>query len=84
MARRDTLEQIARRSAGWRTLVDRIHQEAGLEEYDDDLIELVIGEVEYAAREEVWALRESSERRRELIETYRQTKSAAAATAARA
>lgn len=82
---RQRVDQVVESSIHWKDLIDQLHDEAGLtDEYDSELMELVVDYAEQAAREEIRRLYRSADGRRELIQEWqeRQTRSAAAATAA--
>lgn len=79
-----TVRDIAKEAIGWYGLVIQAHDQAGLDEYDHDLIELILDEVVAAAQDEVWRIYMDDEKLSEIVERYREKKNAAAATAARA
>ena len=66
---------------GWRGLIERLHDDAGLDAYDHTLIVEAAEELAWALSEEIFELTRSGMRRRMLIEEWRK-KNATAATVA--
>ena len=76
-----TLLTVLKDNPSWRQLIDKLHDDAGLDAYDHTLIVEAAEELAWALGEEIFELTLSGMRRRMLIEEWRK-KNATAATVA--
>lgn len=75
------LMELLKDDYAWREMVDRLHDDAGLDAYDHTLIVEAAEELAWALSEEIFELTRSGMRRHMLIEEWRK-KNATAATVA--
>lgn len=75
------LLELLKDDYAWRRLIDKLHDDAGLDAYDHTLIVAAADELAWALSEEIFELTRSGMRRHMLIEAWRE-KNATAATVA--
>jgi len=76
-----SLLAVLKDDPSWRRLIDKLHDDAGLDAYDHTLIVEAAEELAWALGEEIFELTLSGMRRHMLIEAWRK-KNATAATVA--
>ena len=76
-----SLLAVLKDDPSWRRLIDKLHDDAGLDAYDHTLIVEAAEELAWAIREEMFEMTRSGMRRRMLVEEWSK-KDATAATVA--
>jgi len=76
-----SLLAVLKDDPSWRQMIERLHDDAGLDAYDHTLIVAAADELAWALSEEIFELTRSGMRRHMLIEAW-STKDATAATVA--